>query len=157
MFDYLPEETGVILHREPVVAEIKGKKFFLAHGDGLDASDKGYLFLKKVFTNKPMQWLFSRLHPNFAFSVAHKWSATSRLSKTDYQEDFMANQDGMYKFAAGFLETTPVDYFVMGHRHRMTMEKMKGNATFILLGDWISRFSYGVFDGEKFELKKYKG
>ena len=157
VFDYLPEETGVILHREPVVAEIKGKKFFLAHGDGLDASDKGYLFLKKVFTNKPMQWLFSRLHPNFAFSVAHKWSATSRLSKTDYQEDFMANQDGMYKFAAGFLENTPVDYFVMGHRHRMTMEKMKGNATFILLGDWISRFSYGVFDGEKFELKKYKG
>jgi UDP-2,3-diacylglucosamine hydrolase len=25
------------------------------------------------------------------------------------------------------------------------------------LGDWISHFSYGVFDGEKFELKTYKG
>lgn len=157
VFDYLPEETGVIVHREPLVTDIRGKKFFLAHGDGLDASDKGYLFLKKVFTNKPLQWLFSRLHPNFAFSIAHKWSATSRLSKSDYDKEFMANQDGMYKFAAGFQKTTPVDYFVMGHRHRMTMEPIEGNATFILLGDWIGSFSYGVFDGEKFELKKYKG
>ncbi len=157
VFDYLPEETGVIVHREPLVTDIRGKKFFLAHGDGLDASDKGYLFLKKVFTNKPLQWLFSRLHPNFAFSIAHKWSATSRLSKSDYDEEFMANQDGMYKFAAGFQKTAPVDYFVMGHRHRMTMEPIEGNATFILLGDWIGSFSYGVFDGEKFELKKYKG
>ena len=157
IFDYLPEETGVILHREPFITEIKGKKFFLAHGDGLDEADKGYILLKKVFTNKPMQWLFSRLHPNFAFSIAHKWSATSRLSKSDSQEDFMVNKDGMYKFAAGFLKNTPVDYFVMGHRHRMAKEQMDGNATFVLLGDWITSFSYGVFDGEEFELKKYKG
>jgi hypothetical protein len=25
----------------------------------------------------------------------------------------------------------------------------------VLLGDWIKNFSYGSFDGEKFELKKY--
>jgi UDP-2,3-diacylglucosamine hydrolase len=156
MFDYLEEELGVKVHRKQIIQNIKGKKFFLAHGDGLDASDKGYIFLKKIFTNKPLQWLFSRLHPNFAFAIAHKWSASSRLSKSDYQDDFMVNQDGMYKFAADFLETNPVDYFVMGHRHRMANEKMNEKTSFILLGDWISSFSYGVFDGEKFELKKYK-
>lgn len=156
VFDYLAEETGVIVHRKEYITEIRGKKFFLAHGDGLDASDKGYLLLKKIFTSKPLQWLFSRLHPNFAFWLAHKWSASSRLSKSDYEDDFMVVQDGMYKFAADFLKTTPVDYFVMGHRHQMVKEDMNGEATFILLGDWISSFSYGVFDGEKFQLKKYK-
>lgn len=155
VFDYLGEETGVIVHHEEFITEIKGKKFFLAHGDGLDADDKGYRLLKKIFTNKPMQWLFSRLHPNFAFWLAHKWSASSRLSKSDYEDDFMVVQDGMYKFAADFLKTTPVDYFVMGHRHRMAMRDMDGKATFVLLGDWINSFSYGVFDGEKFQLKKY--
>ena len=157
VFDYLARETGVIVHHKEILKEIMGKKFFLAHGDGLDASDKGYLLLKKIFTNKPMQWLFSRLHPNFAFWLAHKWSASSRLSKPDIEPDFMVNQDGMYKFAAGFLKTNPVDYFIMGHRHRMVYEKMDGDAAFVLLGDWINYYSYGVFDGNKFELKKYKG
>jgi UDP-2,3-diacylglucosamine hydrolase len=157
VFDYLGEETGVIVHRKEIIREIFGKKFFLAHGDGIDQSDKGYLLLKKIFTNKPLQWLFSRLHPNFALWIAHKWSASSRLSKSDNEPDFMVNQDGMYKFAADFLKSTPVDYFVMGHRHRLAMEKMDEQTTFVLLGEWIGSYSYGVFDGNKFELKKYKG
>ena len=156
VFDYLPEETGVILHREPMVTEIRGKKFFLAHGDGLDQADKGYLFLKKLFTSKTLQWMFSRIHPNLGLSLAHKWSASSRLSKPEYEQEFMVNQDGMYKFALEFLKKTPVDFLVMGHRHQLIAEPIDNKATFILLGDWISRFSYGVFDGEKFELKKYK-
>lgn len=155
VFDYLEEEAGVQVHHKETVKEIRGKKFFLAHGDGLNANDKGYLFLKKIFTNKVLQWLFSRLHPNFAFGLAHKWSASSRLSKTDNEPDFMVNKDGMYKFAVDFLKTTPVDYFVMGHRHQMALEKIEDNTTFILLGDWINYFSYGVFDGNTFELKKY--
>jgi UDP-2,3-diacylglucosamine hydrolase len=32
---------------------------------------------------------------------------------------------------------------------------MNENSRFVLLGDWIKNFSYGVFDGEKFELKRY--
>lgn len=154
-FDYLTEELGITVHTSEIQKEIYGKKFFLAHGDGLDADDKGYIFLKKIFTNKVLQWFFSRLHPNFAFYLAHKWSASSRLSKKDYQEDFMVNQDGMYKFAADFLKSNQVDYFVLGHRHRLVNERMNENTRFILLGDWIKSFSYGVFDGKKFELKKY--
>jgi len=84
-------------------------------------------------------------------------TGSSRLSKSDYEQDFMVYQDGMYKFAADFLKSTPVDYFVMGHRHRLVNVEMNSKARFVLLGDWISSFSYGVFDGEKFELKKYKG
>lgn len=154
--EYLNEELGINIHYGQCVKEIGGKTFFLAHGDGLDASDKGYLFLKKVFTNKIMQWFFSRLHPNFAFALAHKWSAHSRLSKKDYQQEFVVNKDGMYKFAADFLNTKQVDYFIMGHRHRMVNQKMNENTSFVLLGDWIGSFSYGIFDGEKFELKQYK-
>lgn len=155
-FDYLPSELGVILHTDSYVTEIKGKKFFLAHGDGLDADDKGYLLLKKIFTNKTLQWLFSRLHPNFAFTLAHKWSKSSRLAKINLKEEFKVKNEGMYKFAERFLETEWVDYFIFGHRHLMLNEKMNEKTHFILLGDWIKNFSYGVFDGEKFELKKYR-
>jgi UDP-2,3-diacylglucosamine hydrolase len=30
------------------------------------------------------------------------------------------------------------------------------NSNYVNLGDWIGYFTYGVFDGESFELKEYK-
>ena len=155
-FDYLSEELGVTIHHNEIVKEIRGKKFFLAHGDGLDADDKGYIFLKKIFSNKILQWLFSRLHPNFALAVAHKWSESSRLAKINIDDKFEVNNEGLYKFAENFLKKEFVDYFIFGHRHVMLNTEIGENSRFVLLGDWIKNFSYGVFDGEKFELKKYK-
>jgi UDP-2,3-diacylglucosamine hydrolase len=156
VFDYLPTELGVILHTNEFITELGGKKFFLAHGDGLDADDKGYLLLKKVFTSKTMQWLFSRIHPNFALGLGHRWSKSSRLAKIDLKEEFKVKNEGMYKFAESFLEKEWVDYFIFGHRHRMVNVEMNKSTRFVLLGDWIIHFSYGVFDGENFELKEYK-
>jgi UDP-2,3-diacylglucosamine hydrolase len=40
VFDYLPQEIGLTLHRDVFRTELFGKKFFLAHGDGLDPDDK---------------------------------------------------------------------------------------------------------------------
>jgi len=156
VFDYFQKELGITVHKEEIIKEIGGKKFFLAHGDGLDAEDKGYLLLKKIFTNKTLQWLYSRLHPNFALTIAHKWSKSSRLAKINIDEEFNVNTDGIFKFAQDFLEQENIDYFIFGHRHQMVDESIGDNSRFVFLGDWIKNFSYGVFDGEKFELKKYK-
>jgi UDP-2,3-diacylglucosamine hydrolase len=155
VFDYLPEETGVILHRNELIAEISGKKFYLSHGDGLDKGDKGYHLLKKIFTNPLFQWIFARFHPNFAVSVAQLWSKISRQSKKHTVKDFDPENEGMYKFAQAFLKKEHVDFFVFGHRHRVVDLPLQDNSRFILLGDWIKSFSYGVFDGKKFELKSY--
>jgi UDP-2,3-diacylglucosamine hydrolase len=155
VFDYLPSELGVTVHRNEIVKEIEGKKFFLAHGDGLDANDVGYIRLKKIFTSKKLQWLYSRLHPNFALQIAHNWSKSSRTAKLDRVEEFNVNNEGMYKFAQTVLKTEPIDYFIFGHRHIMVNVTINETSRFVLLGDWIKNFSYGVFDGEKFELLRY--
>jgi UDP-2,3-diacylglucosamine hydrolase len=155
VFDYLPNEVGLILHRKEYITEIKGKKFLMAHGDGLDPNDKGYLFLKKIFINKKLQWVFARLHPNFSFYLAHRWSETSRLSKNDEKEEFKVKNEGMFKFAQNFLEKEWADYFIFGHRHQMVDMEIEKGARFILLGDWITHFSYGFFDGETFKLNKF--
>jgi UDP-2,3-diacylglucosamine hydrolase len=155
VFDYLPSETGVVLHKEPFRIVFSGKKFYLAHGDGLDAGDKGYVLMKKIFTSKPMQWLFARIHPNTAISLAHIWSKNSRLSKKIGGPDFKAEEEGLYKFAQSIAQSEPVDYFVFGHRHRLADLKIGENSRFILLGEWIKTFSYGVFDGATFELKRF--
>jgi len=156
VFDYLPQEIGLIVHRDEWITEIRGKKFYLAHGDGLDPDDKGYLFLKKIFTSRTLQWWFSRIHPNFAFYLAHNWSKSSRLSKLNRQEEFKVKNECMYKFAENYLQKEWIDYFIFGHRHRMADVEVKNGSRFILLGDWITNFSYGVFDGNRFILNKFE-
>lgn len=153
VFDYLPNEVGLTLHRDEWVTERNGKRFYLAHGDGLDPDDKGYLFLKRIFTSKKLQWLFARLHPNFAFHLAHRWSMASRLSKMDRKEEFKVKNECMFRFAENYLNSEWVDYFIFGHRHRMAQVEVRNGSQFVLLGDWITHFSYAVFDGEDVALK----
>jgi UDP-2,3-diacylglucosamine hydrolase len=155
VFDYLPQETGLKVHRNEFVTEIWGKKFFLAHGDGLDPDDKGYLFLKKCSPVKNYSGFLHGFIPNFAFQIAHRWSKSSRLSKMDRKEEFNVKNENMFRFAEKYLEKEWIDYFIFGHRHRMADVEVKNHSRMILLGDWINNFSYGVFDGEKMTLKKF--
>ncbi len=157
-FDYLPRETGVIIHKGPLITEIYGKRFYLAHGDGLDDSDKGFKLLKKIFTSPLLQWLFARLHPNFAIWFGHKWSHKSRYSKeliTPYKGD---EQEEHMIFANRMLDQEHFDYFVFGHRHiPLDLPLKNGSSRCINLGDWLWHFTYGVFDGEKMEVKEFSG
>lgn len=155
VFDYLPEELGLTLHTKEFRTEIDGKKFFLAHGDGLDPTDKDYNFLKKLFVNKFLQWMYARLHPNFTISFAHAWSKKSRISKGFVSEMINPEKEGLYQFAKSILGKEYFDYFVFGHRHVLANIPVGDKSEFILLGDWIKTFSYGIFDGEEFELKTY--
>lgn len=156
IFDYLPEELGIILHRKEYKTEIMGKKFFLAHGDGLDLSDKGYLLLKKIFTCKALQWTFARLHPDFAFRIAHHWSRNSRIANGIQADGYRGdNKEGLFIFAESIEKQEHFDYFIFGHRHLLVEKPIGETSSFINLGDWINYFSFGVFDGEKFELKRY--
>ena len=156
VFDYLPQELGLTLHRDEYMTMLGGKKFYLAHGDGLDKSDKGYLLLKKLFTNKTLQWIFARIHPNLSLSFGLRWSKHSRISKGIEGEEFKGTKkEGMFIFAESILQKEHFDYFIFGHRHVMVDSPIGSNSRFIHLGDWINYFSYGVFDGKDFELKQY--
>lgn len=157
VFDYLPSELGVQVHRNPIVKEYAGKKFYIGHGDGLGPGDHSYKVLKKIFTSRTLQWFFSRLHPNFSLWLAHTWSNSSRQVKGIKAEGFMGKEkEYLYKYAEQMLEKNNYDYFIFGHRHLMVNMPVGENSKYINLGDWLYNFSYGVFDGNSFELKKYR-
>lgn len=154
VFDYLSSEIGVKIYRKPLETKLLGKNFYIAHGDGLGPGDKGYKLLKKIFESKVLQWLFSRLHPNFAFWIAHSWSKKSRYSKGIIAEKFNEKSESTYLYAKEILKQKNIDYFIFGHRHLLINKVLDKNSTYILLGDWLHHFSYGVFDGKTFELRK---
>ncbi len=163
-FDYLSKELNVVLHRKPVIREFDGKKFFLAHGDGLGPGDNGYKFLKKVFEFKPNQYLFKWLHPDIGCWLGLYFSKQSRLANAakfakEQKEDngIELKYDMLMHYASRKSdEDTDIDYFVFGHRHIPVHEKVDDRAELIVLGDWINYFSYGVFEDGKMSLKYFK-
>lgn len=158
VFDYLPAETGVQVHREPIIKEISGKRFYIAHGDGLDPSDWGYLFLKKIFTSRFLQWLYAGLHPNCATAFAHNWSRKSRFAK-GISIDFKGeDKEELLIYARNLLKKENFDYLIFGHRHIPYEYNIPGSQSkVIILGDWIVNYTYAIFDGENLSLKKYQG
>lgn len=156
MFDYLPREIGVTIYKDPIEKEFNGKKFFLGHGDGLGPGDKGYKFIKKIFSNRFCQWLFARIHPNFGIGMANYWSRKSRLSNGPEDEKFTGEEnEWLVVFAKGVLQTKHFDYFIFGHRHLPLDIKLAENSRYINLGEWVNYNTYAVFDGNTVELKKF--
>jgi UDP-2,3-diacylglucosamine hydrolase len=157
MFDYLPKELGVTIHRGPITRTYNGKKFYLGHGDGLGPGDMGYKFIKRIFSNSLCQWLFERLHPNFAMRMANYWSRKSRISNAPKDEHFKG-EDGewLVSYSKDVLKKEHFDYFIFGHRHLPLDIKLNENSRYVNLGEWVNYNSYGVFDGTDLELKYYK-
>jgi len=159
MFQYFEEELDIPTYRQPIQIELKGKQFFIGHGDGLGPGDHGYKFIKKVFSNRLCQWLFARLHPNFAIRLANFWSGKSRSKNEKEPEKFISKEkEWLYQYANKKLETQHYDFFIFGHRHLpldLTLEN--GTSRYINLGEWMNFNTYAVFDGNILALKTFEG
>jgi len=158
VFDYLPSETGVIVHREPLMQQWGNKTFYLAHGDGLGGYDKKFNFLKAIFTNPFAQWMFGHIHPNWGIGFATMWSKQSREKNlVKYGSQYLGDdKEWLVLYANETLKTTPVDYFVFGHRHIALDKDLGQGSRLIYLGDWINQCTYAVWDGHELRLEKFK-
>lgn len=157
IFDYLPKELGIQLHREPVIREFNGKKFLIGHGDGLGPGDRGYKFIKKVFQNKFCQWCFARLHPNFGIWLANYSSRTSRAATGQEDEKFLGKEnEWLYVYCMEILQKEHFDYFIFGHRHLPLRIELTDRSTYLNLGDWLKYRTYLVIEGEMAEVKEWR-
>ena len=156
IFDYIPKELGVNMFRTEIEREYNGVSFFIGHGDGLGPGDRGYKFIKKVFRNRVCQWLFARLHPNFGIGLANLSSKRSRAATGESDAKYYGDKEMLTHYSKEKLKEKHYDYFIFGHRHYPMEVKLDENSTYFNLGDWITYFTYGVFDGEKFELLEFE-
>jgi UDP-2,3-diacylglucosamine hydrolase len=160
-FDYLEKELGIRLHREPEFREFSGKQFYLAHGDGLGPGDHGYKMLKKTFANPVNQWLFRQVHPDFGIRTALFWSRKSRAvaldkEKLDEERNRKLIEERITIHSLELLKQHPgLDYLVYGHYHYPIDTLLNGKAHQVVLGDWITHFTYAVFDGNDLTLKTW--
>jgi len=156
--DYLEQECGVTLHRQSSVVEIYGKVFYLAHGDGLGSTDRKFRLLRSVFHNRVCQVLFASLHPRWGVAFGREWARRSRLKREDGKEPAYMGEDReeLILFAKDYLHTHPdINFFIFGHRHIELDLMLSRQTRLLILGDWISQFSYVIYDGEHLFLEEF--
>ena len=156
MNGYFEQELKIPVYHKPMEFTINSKEFLIGHGDGLGPGDKGYKRMKKVFVNPISKWLYRWLHPDIGVRLAQYLSTKNKLISGEEDVKFLGEEnEWLAQYAKKKLESRHYDYFVFGHRHLPLEIAVSKNSTYINLGDWITHFTYAVFDGERLELKKY--
>ncbi|MGQ9619845.1 MAG: UDP-2,3-diacylglucosamine diphosphatase [Bacteroidales bacterium] len=149
---YLEKECGVVIHNKPLLADFDGRKFYLAHGEGLGSGHNAYKILLCIFRNRPLQVLYSALHPRIGMGFGHWWSKNSRLAKGISIEFMGEAKEDLFRYSRMILENHNIDYFIYGHRHLMLKHVLNNGTTIVILGDWIQQANYAEWDGETLNL-----
>lgn len=157
-FGYLQQECGMTVHTKPETTEIADKVFFLAHGDGLGDPDHKFKLLRKVFHNRFCQRLLNFFHPRWGMWLGLTWAKHSRMKRVDGAEPPYMGEDKehLVLFTKQYMKSHPdIDFFIYGHRHIELDLMLSQKSRMLILGDWISQFTYAVFDGEHLFLEEY--
>lgn len=178
--DYLSTECGVIIHREPTTIELNGKVFYLAHGDGLDYRDRNWKtrLLFAFFHSKTMRKLASLWHPDIFIPFGRNWAKHSRMKRIksdvpqfdgevknlvgyesfDFEETPYMGEDkeGLVLYAKHYLQSHPtINYFLFGHRHIDLDLMLNKDSRLVILGEWMSLFTYAEWDGEHLSVENF--
>ena len=156
IFDYLPQEIGLTVHKKPLVTQIAGKTFFLAHGDEQCSNSFSFKLIRWIFHNRICQFLFRLLHPDWGIKLAHIWANHSRRKEFKKPKFFLGeHKENLIHFAKSYIQSQPeIDYFIFGHRHIPMDITLTPKNRMINVGDWLKHDSYAVFDGQELQLKK---
>lgn len=158
--DYLTKECGVILHKEEYACEIMGKEFFMAHGDGLGLKAKDWKtkMLFTCFHSRTLRRIAQALPSGWFVNMGKEWAKHSRKKRRNGKEiPFRGEEkEELVRFAKSYLTTHPtINYFIFGHRHIQHDMRLDTNSRLVMLGEWISLFTYAVFDGENLYLENF--
>jgi UDP-2,3-diacylglucosamine hydrolase len=144
---YLSEEIGLEVADGPRSMLLQGKRFFIAHGDGLGGGDQGYKFLKRVLRNRVCIALYRSIHPDLGIPFAYRLSAVSRRH-TQPREVIVPK---LCREIAEPALREGHDTVVIGHIHEPTHRRL-GAGSFVILGDWLENFTYGILEDGRFRL-----
>lgn len=149
IFDYLPNELGITIHKTHTQTTLGKHTFFLAHGDDVGERSPKFRFMQALFRNKVAQWCYSWLHPDLTMTLAHRWSLASRQKQSAESAQYKGeDQEPLVRFAKEYATNHDIDFFIFGHRHILLDLMLTRKSRMVILGDWIQLFSYAVYDGE---------
>lgn len=156
IYDYLPSELGVEVIDGVKEETIDGHKFVMTHGDGIGKLKPSFRILRKLFRSRLCQKAYSAIHPRWTVPFANNWSRHSRMASAGKPSERNASlmMNNILEFSREYLNVNPdVNYFIYGHLHLLLDIELNDTVRLIVLGDWITQFSYAVWDGTTLIIK----
>lgn len=162
IFDYLPDELGIKVIDGTYTTNVLGTEMLMAHGDGVWQHNWKFRFLRSLFRNKFCQFLFAGIHPRWTVAFANAWSRHSRESESgdnvkasEIRKKIDTNIEKLHEFCILRHKENPnCRYYLFGHLHTVADLKVGDDARMIVLGDWLRKHSYAVFDGREMKIVK---
>ena len=100
--------------------------------------------------------LLDLIHPDIGIRLGKYLSRKNKLiSGTEDLKFKGEDKEWLIQYSIKKLEEEHIDYFIFGHRHLPLVHQLKTKSKYINLGDWITHYTYGVFDGKTFNLRTY--
>ena len=113
--------------------------------------------MKKVFTHTFSKWLYRWLHPDIGVRLAQYLSTKNKLISGQEDTRFLGEEnEWLAQYAKRKLEKKHYDYFLFGHRHLPMEIEIEKGSKYINTGDWITHFTYAVFDEKNLSLKTFE-
>jgi UDP-2,3-diacylglucosamine hydrolase len=150
---FFNKDIGVKIHTKSMKMKFGNKRIFFAHGDGLGRFDLGHFLLQHLLRQPLNIFLFSLLHPNFAYALGRWVSKMSRQKSSN--KKFRLNEGHPLKRFAKNMWDVGYDAVIIGHIHHPYIEK-KQRKVFAIIGDWIDHFSYIRISDNGISLHYYK-
>ncbi|MBQ8704365.1 MAG: UDP-2,3-diacylglucosamine diphosphatase [Bacteroidales bacterium] len=157
LFDYLEQECGAVMHNDPEVMEMDGRRFLIGHGDGQGHLDRNYNTLRRIFRSRLNQRLFALLPSGWTFPIARRWSDSNkaRHARQDTAHYLGDEREGIVLYCKERLQKEHLDYCVFGHRHTPLVMSLADGCTYVNTGDWLTHRNYAVYSPDDHTLRLF--
>lgn len=177
IFDYIPSELGIRVVDGVVDEKVLGKsRMVMAHGDGVWKRTRSFGIIRSIFRNRFCQRLYAAVHPRWTVPFAYRWSSHSRLEGEQELRDRERRREEMKRKGGGLpenirrlasfcndygrrcasaAEAIP-EYYLFGHLHEIVEEVLEDGSKMLVIGDWLVKYSYAVFDGETIKMCRFE-
>ena len=153
--NYFEDELGINVFHKKVDLNIDNYNILIGHGDGLGPGDNKYKFLKLLFRNPILKKLFSFIHPDLGISLGSFLSQKNKILSGSEKAFESEDKEMLFSYCKDVLKTKYYHFFIFGHRHIPLELDLGNNSKYFNTGDWITHFSYLVYDGNSFNLNYF--
>ncbi len=152
-FGYLSMEVGIKVVPDPWTPEINSKKFFISHGHKVPPLSISERFTNALFESSIARRLFKLIHPDLGIWIAKKWSHTSRQNHPPSPPPKAIKK--YENFVMQMENTNHYDFYIFAHLHYPIIKQI-GKSTYVNTGDWLTHFTFAIFDGNTIKLQKWE-
>ena len=146
------EKLGCLVLPDGGTIELDGLNLYLAHGDLANTEDRGYRLLRRLLRTRFLRTLIRHLPIDWVMAIALRSSRRSRNQHSQSKKRWPAHEI-LLPYASQIL-TSGCHAVLTGHFHQPFHQQLE-HGDLYALGDWITQYSYLLYENGRFELGNY--